>query len=117
MTVYGGGFGGKCSDDPRRRRCGTAIVALAPDGEGTLQVGAALGAPLIGPCQTAPTPELLAICLMLEKVSGGAVFVTDRKNIARNRGCVRFHAYVQPSILLPSHLHCSSCCHYGSKGF
>eukprot|EP00959_Pyramimonas_sp_CCMP1952_P118875 2485252-Pyramimonas_sp.AAC.1 len=36
-VVYGDGSGGKHSDDPRRRRCGAAIVALAPDEQGQFQ--------------------------------------------------------------------------------
>eukprot|EP00959_Pyramimonas_sp_CCMP1952_P227796 4762873-Pyramimonas_sp.AAC.1 len=79
--VYSDGSGGRFSDDPRRRRCGSAICSLRWS-QGECIVQAAVSRPLLGARQIAPRSEIQAFCLALEEVPGSFLFITGHLSVA-----------------------------------
>ncbi|CAK0792772.1 unnamed protein product, partial [Prorocentrum cordatum] len=75
VVVYGDGSGGKYSDDPRRRRCATSIVAMGQDEDEPwveLRWFRAVSVP--GRRQTVPRAEILGFLLALESVGGDLTY-------------------------------------------
>jgi ribonuclease HI len=83
LTVFGDGSGGIFSSDPRRRRCGTAIVIMQRGPEGVWVPAWGRALPLAGRRQTVPRAEIFAFVLALEETTGNVRFVTDHQPLFR----------------------------------
>ena len=86
VVVFGDGSGGAHSADPRRRRCGTAVIAMQPNGQGGWRLAWGISTPLGGQRQTVPRSELLAFAIALEQVPMEFLFVTDHEPLVKSWG-------------------------------